>query len=131
MSSQDWVSDTITMPVRMERCDEIRTIEPTGIPLDHKTEEIHLDGRVIGFIHHAGPIFVALTGARLDRAEECGQSLLWDRAAARLVTESGDVKAVEDTPWRSVPPERASGYRNRAAGRVLVHQRSRIREKTR
>lgn len=131
MSSQDWVADVIAVPVRMERCDGIRTIEPTGIPGDRMTEEFLLDGRVIGFIHHAGPVFVALAGARLDRAEECGQSLSWDRAVALLVTEWGGVKAVEDTLCRTVPSEHGSGYRSRGAGRVLVRQRSRIREMTR
>jgi hypothetical protein len=32
-------------------------------------------------VQRASRIFVALTGRRTDRAEECGQYLFWDQAA--------------------------------------------------
>ncbi len=66
-----------------------RTIRPTVIYLGGVDYEIRVGDRVIGFIHRAGHTFVALAGARLDRAVECGQSLVWDTAAACLVTAAG------------------------------------------
>lgn len=53
--------------------------------------EIRIRGRLIGFIHRAGRVFVALTGTRLDRAEECGQYLMFDLAAGKLATTVGHV----------------------------------------
>lgn len=47
--------------------------------------EVSRTGRTIGYIQRVPPLFVALEGSRLDRAEECAQSKLWNRAAARLL----------------------------------------------
>ncbi|WP_157487732.1 hypothetical protein [Leifsonia sp. Root112D2] len=43
---------------------------------------------VIGYIQRAGHLFVALGGTRSDRAEEWGQYLIWDHAAAKLLRQS-------------------------------------------
>lgn len=47
--------------------------------------EVSRTGRTIGYIQRVPPLFVALEGSRLDRAEECAQSQLWNKAAARLL----------------------------------------------
>jgi hypothetical protein len=49
-------------------------------------DEVRRDGLTIGYIRHVGRLFVALSGIRQDRAEECGQFPLWDYAAQRLVS---------------------------------------------
>jgi hypothetical protein len=61
------------------------TVKLMVVPRSDDLEEIDADRHVLGYIHRAGRVFVALAGERLDRAEECGQSLLWDRAAADVV----------------------------------------------
>jgi hypothetical protein len=72
--------------VRMDReADQIDTVSLMVVPRSDDLEEIDADRHVLGYIHQAGRVFVALAGERLDRAEECGQSLLWDKAAADLV----------------------------------------------
>jgi hypothetical protein len=53
---------------------------------------------VIGYIRHVGHTFVALIGARFDRAEECGQSQLWDKAATRLLQEAETRISVASNP---------------------------------
>lgn len=65
--------------------DRIETVNLMVVPRGDDLEEIDVDRNVLGYIHQAGKVFVALAGERLDRAEECGQSLLWDKAAADLV----------------------------------------------
>jgi hypothetical protein len=65
--------------------DRLDTVELVVVHRDDELDEIDLDRRILGYIQQAGSVFVALLGERLDRAEECGQSLLWDRAAAYLV----------------------------------------------
>ena len=65
--------------------DRIETVRLTVVPRDDELDEIDLERHILGYIQQAGHVFVALVGERLDRAEECGQSLLWDRAAADLV----------------------------------------------
>lgn len=87
---QDRALRTVAVPLRLEWFDgRTRTIQIVVTDLDDLTEELRLDGHTIGFISRAGPIFVAMTGTRLDRAEECGQCLLWDKAATILVTLMG------------------------------------------
>jgi len=66
-------------------CDQIEIVDLVVVPRDDELAEIDLDRHVLGYIQQAGHVFVALVGERLDRAEECGQSLLWDKAAAQLV----------------------------------------------
>lgn len=104
---------TVTVPLRLEWFDGlIRTIQVVVIDLDDVTEEIRLDGHTIGFIGRAGRIFVAQTGTRLDQAEECGQCLLWDKAATILVNLLGDRVELEkpDPPVKA--REYVSGYHN-------------------
>lgn len=48
-----------------------------------------MDKRVIGFVQHAGPVLVVLSGSRFDHAVECGQSLIWDSAVAQLIMTDG------------------------------------------
>jgi len=43
----------------------------------------------------------------MDRAEECGQSLLWDKAAATLVTTLGQTPEPEKSPARVTARERS------------------------
>jgi hypothetical protein len=87
----------VTVPLRMEWFDNrIRTIPIVVIDLHDLTEEIRLDGHTIGFITRAGRIFVARAGARLDRAEECAQSLIWDKVATILVALSGRLAEPEE-----------------------------------
>ncbi len=75
--------------VRVEWPGTVRTVRVTTSIRDDLTQEISVDGRVIGFIQLAGPVFVALLGARSDRAVECKQSRSWNMAAAQLVIETG------------------------------------------
>ena len=67
------------------RSDQLEAVELVVVHRDDELDEIDLDRRVLGYIQQAGSVYVALLGERLDRAEECGQSLLWERAAAYLV----------------------------------------------
>lgn len=69
--------------------DEIFTIELQVISAGAGLDEIRRGNVTFGFVQTAGRVFVALSGARADRAEECGQYLLWDQAAARLVSVHG------------------------------------------
>jgi len=87
--------------------DVIRVIPLTVIDLGNVVQEIRLNGQVIGFIHRADHIFVALSGARVDRAEECGQSLLWDKAAAALDTTLGQTPEPEKSFARATARKRS------------------------
>lgn len=117
VSTQGEASRTVTVPLRLEWLDGlIRTIQLTVVDLDDLTEEIRLDGQTIGFINRAGRIFVAQSGTRLDRAEECGQCLLWDKAAATLVTLLGRLPEREEPDPCSAMPEHATGYRDADTG---------------
>lgn len=53
-------------------------------PVAADLEAIQCDGHTLGYVQRAGRVFVSLVGERADRAEECGQALTWDVAAARL-----------------------------------------------
>lgn len=48
-------------------------------------DEVSRMGRTIGYIERVPPLFVALEGSRLDTAEECAQSQLWNSAISRLL----------------------------------------------
>lgn len=118
------------LPLRLEWFDHrIRTIQLVVIDRDEVTEDLRLGGRTIGFVHHAGRIFVALTGSRLDLAEECGQCLLWDKAAAILVTTFGHLpEQGQPDPSKATPAHR-SGDRDGAHASVgrrsVAHEMSR------
>jgi len=105
---QDPAFSAVTVPLRLAWFhDVIRIIPLTVVDLGNVVQEIRLDGQVIGFIHRAGHIFVALSGAQMDRAEECGQSLLWDKAAAALVITLGRIPEPEESAARSTASEPA------------------------
>ena len=105
---QDPALSAVTVPLRLEWSDDvIRVIPLTVIDLGNVVQEIRLNGQVIGFIHRVDHIFVALSGARVDRAEECGQSLLWDKAAATLVTTLGQTPEPEKSVARATAWERS------------------------
>lgn len=57
-------------------------VRPVAADLD----EIRYSDHTVGYVQRADRTFVALVGSRADRAEECGQYLLWDLAATRLVS---------------------------------------------
>ena len=78
-------------------CDAIETVDLVVVPRDEELDEIDLDRHVLGYIQQAGRVFVALVGERLDRAEECGQSLLWDKTAADLVRSARLAEASSQT----------------------------------
>ncbi|HEY5222629.1 MAG TPA: hypothetical protein VIJ18_06220 [Microbacteriaceae bacterium] len=65
---------------------EIVTIELLVRCVDADLDEIQYGDRTVGYVQRAGRIFAALIGPRADRAEECGQYLLWDHATARLLS---------------------------------------------
>jgi hypothetical protein len=72
--------------------DEFEALGAARVTLAHvgeDTDAISKDDDVIGYICSVGRVFVALAGARLDRAEECAQSQLWDKAAEQLLREAG------------------------------------------
>ena len=65
-----------TVTVRMVNArDEIITIRLVLKYVDPDLDEIRYSDRTIGYVQRADRVFVALTGARADRAEECGQYL--------------------------------------------------------
>jgi hypothetical protein len=131
---QDRAPRTVTGRLRVECFDgRIRTVQIVVIDLDELTEEIRLNGRTIGFICRAGPIFVAMTGTRLDRAEECGQCLLWDKAATILVTLMGGPPEPEKLGPLVGVPQRTTGDRDRDGdtGRALDRQLLRVHEMSR
>jgi hypothetical protein len=68
--------------------DELQVVPLNITEVGDDVDAISRGDGVIGYIRRVDPVFVALVGARLDRAEECGQSLLWDKAATRLLEET-------------------------------------------
>lgn len=127
---EDQTLRTVTVPLRLEWLDHrIWTIQVVVIDRDELTEELRLGGQTIGFIHHAGRIFVALTGTRLDWAEECGQCLLWDKAAALLATTFGHLPEPRRPDPRRAAPAHPTGDRHTAhtstGRRSAVHEMSR------
>ncbi|SEB85344.1 hypothetical protein SAMN04489806_1951 [Paramicrobacterium humi] len=97
---------TMSVPLRVFGRDDALQI----IPLDVRetADDLYVisrDSRRIGYIQRVGHVFVALVGERLDHAEECGQSLLWDKAATSLVEEA-DARSRRAMPAPE-PPARA------------------------
>lgn len=121
---QDPALSAATVPVALKRIDdEVRMIALTVVDLDDADQEIRLNGQVIGFIHTAGRVFVALTGTRTDQAEECGQSLLWDRAAETLVNTFEQRHQPEEPAPRATVPEPALGDPDPDTGREPPRRR--------
>lgn len=132
MSLQVQALRTVTVPLRLERSDGvIRTIQLTVIDRDEWTEEVRLYGATIGFVERAGSIFVALTGTRLDLAEECGQCLLWDKAATMLVGIVGRLPEPEEPDPRTGAPAYAAVGRGLEAGHEPTRRHSRVHEMSR
>lgn len=92
MTTADRLNDsdrTRRIPVRMvNREEEIDLVDLDVVEISRDCDKIQYDHMVIGYIQHVGHVFVALTGPRLDRAEECRQSMLWDHAAAELMKQA-------------------------------------------
>lgn len=85
-SVEDSSVGAATVPLRLESPhNAMRIVTLTVVECDDLVQEIRCDGHVIGFIHRAGRIFVALAGSRHDRALECAQSVLWEKVASTLV----------------------------------------------
>lgn len=71
--------------LRMENThDEIVVLDLTVKSVEPDLDALQCGDHTLGYIQRAGRVFVSLVGERADRAEECGQYLLWDFAAARL-----------------------------------------------
>lgn len=68
--------------------DDVDLMDLDIVEFSHDCDKIQYDREVIGYIEHVGHVFVALCGSRFDRAEECGQCLLWDQAAAKLMRQA-------------------------------------------
>lgn len=81
-----------------------RAIDTVVIVLDKDNDEVRIDDVVLGFVHHAGSVFVALAGERRDHATECCQSLRWDVAAAHLVRVNWELKHPVGPPKRENSP---------------------------
>lgn len=80
------VTESSEVRVRLDiDSDRVETVKLVVVPVRHDLVEVDLECQILGFIERAGAVFVALAGERLDKAEECGQSLLWDHAAAVLI----------------------------------------------
>ncbi|WEK13383.1 MAG: hypothetical protein P0Y48_13110 [Candidatus Microbacterium phytovorans] len=87
---------TDILPVRMPSARERRVLAhppATTEPLprivweriDTDAYAVSVDGATVGFIDVVGRVFVALGGARYDRAVEVAQSLVFEAAVASLV----------------------------------------------
>lgn len=132
MTPQAGGSVTRITGVRVAWQHDVKTVRLTALSHDGlTTEEIRLHGHVIGFIHCAGLVFVALAGTRLDQAVECDQSLVWDEAAARLIIESGLFPEEQAPPFRSAWPVRVTGARTGPTNPSLARTPSRVRQKSR
>jgi len=64
-------------------------VEIVAREVDLDTCAVFLDGRKRGWIHRDGHYYVAYAGEIPERARECGHALLWDEAAALLLTATG------------------------------------------
>jgi hypothetical protein len=87
MSTSIYDSHMLHLRVPNER-DEIEVVDLTLIRIAEDVDELDIDGSPIGYIRRVGRVFVALSGRRLDHATECSQSLLWDKAAWKLLEEA-------------------------------------------
>lgn len=121
----------IAVPLRVKGSDgRIRSMEIIAISLGAMTEEICLNGQTIGFISRVGQIFVAQAGNRWDRAEECGQYHLWDKAATILVALQGRLPELESDS-RTGALENETGSRTSDAGPAQHRHSPGVRELSR
>lgn len=63
-----------------------REVELVVREVDLDTCAVFHDGHKCGWIHRDGRYYVAYSGEIPERAQECGHSLLWDEAAAMLLS---------------------------------------------
>lgn len=68
----------------------LHEVELIAREVDLDTCAVYVDGRMRGWIHRDGHYYVAYRGQIPERARECGHSLLWDAAAAKLLAAPGD-----------------------------------------
>jgi hypothetical protein len=84
---------------RATRSRETRPLAEVGTPapapprivwerVDTERYCVLIDGVARGYVDVVGSVFVALAGARYDRAEEVAQSLAFDRAILSVVRSS-------------------------------------------
>lgn len=65
-----------------------REVQLVAREVDLDTCAVYVDGRKRGWIHRDGHYYVAYAGDYPERAHECGHGLLWDEAAAMLLSET-------------------------------------------
>jgi len=71
------------MVMEARHIDQTADSARTDIPwnrIDLDLYEVSRDGVVVGFVEVAGPVFVALSGVRYDRAVEVSQELTFHAA---------------------------------------------------
>lgn len=83
---QGMLSVTVRIPVEtLLPGSDIREVPVVVHYITPDTTEVLIDGKVIGYIRYDGHHFVALTGHRIQDAQQCGRTTdLWDHAVARL-----------------------------------------------
>jgi hypothetical protein len=67
----------------------LREVQLVAREVDLDTCAVYVDGRKRGWIHRDGHYYVAFAGEIPERARDCGHALLWDEAAALLLTATG------------------------------------------
>jgi hypothetical protein len=67
----------------------LREVQLVAREVDLDTCSVYVDGRKRGWIHRDGHYYVAFAGEIPERARDCGHALLWDEAAAMLLTATG------------------------------------------
>lgn len=66
--------------------EELHEVQLVAREVDLSTCAVYVDGRQRGWIHRDGHYYVAYSGQIPERARDCGHALLWDEAAALLLT---------------------------------------------
>lgn len=66
--------------------DSLHEVELVAREVNLDTCAVYVDGCMRGWIHRDGHYYVAYAGQILEGARECGHALLWDEAAAMLLT---------------------------------------------
>ena len=117
---------TFLMPmvVRVERVNgEIVTSQQVGEGL----VQVCAREKIVGFVESAGPVYVALFGARYDRAVEVTQSLSFDVAAAGLLSHARVVASLNDELAKpEAPARRAPAARPKPDAKPAASARARV-----
>ena len=84
--TQDMLALTVRVPVHtLLPGSDILEVPVVVHYLTPDTTEVLINGEIIGYIHYDGHNFMALTGPRIEDAQQCGRTTdLWDHAVARL-----------------------------------------------